>query len=619
MDPKQGRMSLSLFGLAALEHARQGMAVFPLRPKDKRPLTSDGFHSATTDPDTIRAWWTANPTANIGGVPASAGLVALDIDSPSCWSLAMSLGLLAEPTHRVTTGMSQPGAETAHLYFRHPAPPVDTKLGGVIIVRGARGYVVLPPSIHPVTGQAYVSDTTIADATYLPDRAAVLLMSSAAPSAASVRAADALAAPELTPGDRHDALLRVAGKLAAHGLVGEEGRALLHGFNATKCRPPKDADEVNSVWEYVSGREGGKRAAVQAVHDTIDLSALGTAPDPTPSPARTILRASELMLEPERIPFLIDNLLPANGLGVLWAAAGVGKTFTTLDLAMHVATGRTWQGRDVTRGTVLYCVGEGFAGMRSRVAAWCAEHAIEPAALDANFLVRRVAWDFTNEAGRQAVRDELATLGAAPALIVIDTLSANAPGGFEESKTQHMKALMDAARVIRDDYPATVLFVHHTGIEDTRLRGSSDLIGAVDVSLHLRTAGKGGERVLVTAKARDFAPLDPVPLLLVADHGAQVVRSGDPVDLSGLNSDKPAHVRFLTALADAGRPMRGKELTGLDGMGNYAYVVRDECQAAQYIMAVNGAWILTAAGNDIVKRHRPAPADHALALHKAPA
>jgi hypothetical protein len=617
-------VTLSLFGLAALEYARQGMAVFPLAPRSKMPLFPKeqggrGFLDATTDPDTITRWWTQHPRANVGGVPASAGLVALDIDTPAGWSVATSMGLLSEPTHRVTTGMSQPGAETAHLYFRHPAPPKDVKLAGVIITRGRNGYVVLPPSIHPVTGQPYTTDTTFLDAAPLPDRAVIALMTQQSNDARAEAAAAVLTADTVTPGGRHDALVKVAGKLAAHGLLGAEGHAMLHGYNVQTCRPPKERDEVDKIWEYVLTRETGKRAERAAVHDTIDLSALGSAPDPTPPPARTILRASELMLEPERIPFLIDNLLPANGLGVLWAAAGAGKTFTTLDLAMHVATGRPWQGRDVTRGTVLYCVGEGFAGMRSRVAAWCAEHAIEPAALDANFLVRRVAWDFTNEAGRQAVRDELATLGAAPALIVIDTLSANAPGGFEESKTQHMKALMDAARVIRDDYPATVLFVHHTGIEDTRLRGSSDLIGAVDVSLHLRTAGKGGERVLVTAKARDFAPLDPVPLLLVADHGAQVVRSGDPVDLSGLDHDKPAHVRFLTALADAGRPMRGKELTGLDGMGNYAYVVRDECQAAQYIMAVNGAWILTAAGNDIVKRHRPATDAPGLALHKAPA
>jgi hypothetical protein len=337
-------MSLSLFGLAAVEHARQGMAVFPLAPRSKMPLFSKeqggrGFLDATTDPEQIRAWWTAHPRANIGGVPASAGLVALDIDSPSCWSVAMSLGLLSEPTHRVTTGMSQPGAETAHLYFRHPAPASDTKLGGVIIVRGARGYVVLPPSIHPVTGQAYTSDTSILDAVDLPDRAAIALMASAAPAAATQRATDALTAPTVTPGDRHAALVSVAGKLAAHGLTGEEGRALLHGFNATRCSPPKDAAEVDDVWEFAARRETTKRAERAAVHAEVDLSALAP-PTPPPPARRTILRVSELLQEPERIDFLVDDLLPRHGLGVLWAPSGAGKTFTTLDIGAPVARAR---------------------------------------------------------------------------------------------------------------------------------------------------------------------------------------------------------------------------------------------------------------------------------------
>jgi hypothetical protein len=602
-------VTLSLFGLAALEYARQGMAVFPLIPKSKKPLTSDGFHSATTDPEQITRWWTITPTANIGGVPASAGLVALDIDSPSCWSVAMSMGLLSEPTHRVTTGMSQPGAETAHLYFRHPAPPSDTKLGGVIVVRGARGYVVLPPSIHPVTGQAYTSDTSILDAVDLPDRAAIALMTSQAPAAASERASVALSAP-VAQGGRHDAAVSVAGKLAGHGLL-DDGWALFRGWNVTACTPPLDEDELRSVWEYAARREGAKRAERQAVHDTIDLSGLSDPTPPPTAPRRTILRVSELLQEPERIDFLVDDLLPRHGLGVLWAPSGAGKTFTTLDIALHVATGRPWQGRAVHAAHVLWVVGEGFPGMRARVAAWCTEHATDPLALEETFVIRRVGWDITDPAARREVLEELAALTVTPHLVVIDTLSSNGPGGFDESSTRDMKALMDAARVIRDGYGAMVLFTHHSGYDTTRMRGSSDQLGAVDVSLKL-VPGKDGLVTLAVEKARDFARPEPVVLRLVPDHGAQVVRPAEAVDIGALLAATPhAHLTLLAALYEHGRPLRPKELETASGLGKYAYEVIRECVAQQYLLTHTiGAAVsydLSEAGRRVVLANRPTP------------
>jgi hypothetical protein len=62
---------------AALRHAENGYRVFPCPPRDKRPLTSNGFHDATTDADTIRAWAEKHPGC-LWGTPD--GLV-LDVDT----------------------------------------------------------------------------------------------------------------------------------------------------------------------------------------------------------------------------------------------------------------------------------------------------------------------------------------------------------------------------------------------------------------------------------------------------------------------------------------------------------------------------------------------------------
>ncbi len=597
-------MSLSAFGMAALEYARQGMAVFPLIPKSKKPLTANGFHDATTNAQQIEQWWQANPTANIGGVPASCGLIALDVDSPSCWSLAQSLGLLSEPTHRVTTGLSQPGAETVHLYFRHPAPEKDTQIGGTIIVRGSRGYVVLPPSIHPVTGMAYVTDTTLADAVALPDRAAIALMAQQSTAAIAAHTTQVLQAETVTAGGRHAALVTTAGKLAAHGMSDGDALAMLHGYNLRVCSPPKSSQEVDDIWQYVIEREASKRAEVAARRALVDLTGFLATPARPATPSRTLIRVSELMQGPATIPYLVDHLLPEDGLGVLWAAAGVGKTFTALDLALHVATGKAWQGRAVKQCAVLYAVGEGFQGMRARVWAWCVEHQIQPDQLEDSFNTRRVSWDITSQAARYDVALELSELAVTPRLVVIDTLSSNAPSGFDDNSTKDMKALMDAARTLRDTGPATVLFTHHTGHETSRMRGSTDAIGAVDVSLHLKiTSGKGRE--LVVAKARDFEAPPPIPLQLVPIHGAQVVRGGESVDLSALQAP-PSLTDILRTLADAGRPLKTTEWQRESGKaGSQFYALRKQAVEQHLVMETPAGTVLSDAGLLTIESTKP--------------
>ena len=66
---------------AALDYAGHGRPVFPVRSNDKRPLTNNGFKDATTDAETIHAWWGEHPNANVG-VPtgAESGFIVLDVD-----------------------------------------------------------------------------------------------------------------------------------------------------------------------------------------------------------------------------------------------------------------------------------------------------------------------------------------------------------------------------------------------------------------------------------------------------------------------------------------------------------------------------------------------------------
>ena len=77
----------------ALQYTALGLRVFPLRPRTKQPLPGLMWkQAATTDPQTIRAAWEANPGANVG-VVCGEGVFVLDADSPRAEAALAGLGV----------------------------------------------------------------------------------------------------------------------------------------------------------------------------------------------------------------------------------------------------------------------------------------------------------------------------------------------------------------------------------------------------------------------------------------------------------------------------------------------------------------------------------------------
>lgn len=140
----------------ALYYASLGWAVFPLVPKTKRPANEHGSSEATTDTATIESWWAKWPNANIGMCPAKSGLYALDVDPRNGGDKSFEAlqvehaGALASPL------MNMSGSGSGfHMLFKakadvkysgQPAPGIDGK---------HKGFIVLPPSVHPATNELY--------------------------------------------------------------------------------------------------------------------------------------------------------------------------------------------------------------------------------------------------------------------------------------------------------------------------------------------------------------------------------------------------------------------------------------------------------------------------------
>lgn len=204
---------------AATRYAERGLFVFPLAPRDKKPMVAGGrgFLDASSDREVVAHWWHETPDANIGLVPGRSGLVVFDIDGPDGEEAARALGLLDAATLACATGRANGGR---HLYFARPDFDVsNAALAPRLDVRGDHGYVVVPPSVHP-TGTRYRWTARTWPAPPLPPAALEALQ---ARQASPTRAGSVI--PRVLHGDRATSLeRRIDAYLSTIGQCAEGGR-----------------------------------------------------------------------------------------------------------------------------------------------------------------------------------------------------------------------------------------------------------------------------------------------------------------------------------------------------------------------------------------------------------
>lgn len=211
--------------------------------------------------------------------------------------------------------------------------------------------------------------------------------------------------------------------------------------------------------------------------------------------------------------WLVDATIPEFGLTFIYGKPGKGKSFVSLDLALRIAHGLDWHGRECRQGGVLYIAGEGKGGYRNRVRGWHLKHGITTDS-PANFRLLPRAVNFMNaEEVAKLVRTVKAVVGDAK-LVVIDTVARSLPGA-EENASKEMGMFIAACDAIKDACGVAVLGVHHSGKDEERgMRGSSALEGAGDCVLHLRRGDDSNFIEVVTEKQKDGEEAKPFYMTL---------------------------------------------------------------------------------------------------------
>ena len=272
---------------AALQYAGRGWRVFPLNGKVPRAGTH-GFQDATVDPDVIRGW---PSNANVG-IATGAGLVVIDVDArhgggDTLAELEARHGRLPETVSVETGG----GGE--HLYFRTDAEVRNSagELGPGLDVRGAGGYAVAPPSVHP-SGRRYEWDNDPAEVevAQLPGWLERLLTernNGKAPPIGDV----------IPHGKQHDMLVSLAGSMRRRGAEAPEIAAALKEMNRRRCEWPGTDAEMDKIAESMMRYRPG------------EPSKSGAAPGgPTPQQSKNGATATAFATGPVDTSTLLDEV-----------------------------------------------------------------------------------------------------------------------------------------------------------------------------------------------------------------------------------------------------------------------------------------------------------------------
>jgi hypothetical protein len=237
--------------------------------------------------------------------------------------------------------------------------------------------------------------------------------------------------------------------------------------------------------------------------------------------------------------YLVADVLPCQGVSMIFGPYTAGKTWLVLSWAIHVAAGRPWLGRPVSGGTVLYIAAEGSTAVKGRILAIKQAAGIEH---HLPLLIQGIEIVFNDPKTHvvlkaEAIRSEVARRGWTPVcLVVVDTYSACLLGSANDDDvaSDFMRQFRTFLRVVTGsaEEPAAGLLIHHPGWSTPeRGRGSSALPGGIDTEIRLeplRTVDrslKDKAMSLLCKKMRNDMTFDTFQLLLkmttVTEHDGQ--------------------------------------------------------------------------------------------------
>lgn len=304
-------------------------------------------------------------------------------------------------------------------------------------------------------------------------------------------------------------------------------------------------------WEWLTG-QGAQLTGYNAAADEFDTIEEDAPEGPSRFGQLGFIRIKEFLEMPRApVTWVLDGMLPASGLSLFVAKPKVGKSTLARSLAVAVATGSPWLGRQTNKGPVLYIALEDSQDLLQ-------EEFERLGAGDCDLYV------WSGRAPKDAIKMLREDAKAfQPSLIIVDTLQ----------RLIRVKDLNDYSQVTAASEPllslaretaAHTMFLHHApkgDREDTSDAplGSQALFGTVDTLIHMKR-NQSGTRFLETRQRRgeDF-PASTVEMDETT-HWPKVV---------GVKADTDAgdaEARVLRFMVEAGEPLTEDQIAAGAGV-----------------------------------------------------
>lgn len=279
--------------------------------------------------------------------------------------------------------------------------------------------------------------------------------------------------------------------------------------------------------------QGDKRSVLKR---DADSGMTSVQPNLVPPPSSSHLTRNKQKLKIfrlDRIPEIpprreiVEGLFAEGELVMLVSPPGIGKSALAQYLLVCIAEGGPFLSRTVKQGPVLYVAAERYESATRRLNAMKTDQSapIYIIKYQPNLADKRAMRDL-GELINEICREDYK---CGPTLICIDTFSRCIPGVDENSAKEMSRVMQGVAALLEQVPSAAVMIIHHTAKNSSDSRGSSVVLGAVDLEM-LMSKTKNGLLKIEVQKANDveegqllYARLVPVAL--------DAVENADPISV----------------------------------------------------------------------------------------
>ena len=220
--------------------------------------------------------------------------------------------------------------------------------------------------------------------------------------------------------------------------------------------------------------------------------------------------------------WLLKSVFLARTFFLIVGEAGCGKSFLALDFVMQRALAvvdrnapREWFGRKVKPGATVYIAAEGQEDFVIRIHAWYAAKGLAPETKIPVYLIPTTVDLRSSDADAKKLIEEIKAIQEVCRrefqcdvdLTVVDTFNRALAGG-DDSKPDHVGALIRNCSTVREATGVAVCAIHHTPRGASRARGHSSVTADNDGEIFVSPAQNGAPNEWVVTRSKASAKGD---------------------------------------------------------------------------------------------------------------